>query len=334
MNQSKIGLVVGSYAEEQNPGIYLVSFDQANGTLVLDSSHSGVKDSSFLTMNRDCTRLYVVSEVDDGKVIAYSIDQKASKIARINEKSTLGGNNNLFPIEADGSLGELSDNVQHEGSSINKQRQEAAHPHATVIDPSNRFVIVPDLGIDQVKTYAFSTEDKAFDLRSHLDTAKGSGPRHLTFHPTLSSYAYLINELHSTINVLEFDEQSGAFKIIQTVATLPEEFNGLSTCADIHITPNGFYLYGSNRGHDSLAMFAIDQTNGLLTSLGHESTRGKTPRNFCIDPSGAYLIAANQDCNNIVVFQIKENGKLDFVNKIEGISKPVCLKVLSTQRIK
>jgi 6-phosphogluconolactonase len=237
----------------------------------------------------------------------------------------------VLPIEENGRLKPASDVHQHGGSSVNENRQEGPHAHSAVVDPTNRYVFVADLGIDKIMGYQLDFEGNRLAPNEvpFLEIPAGSGPRHLAFHPN-GRFAYVINELNSTINALRYDVSVGTFSILQTVSTLPEDFNGENSCADIHLTPSGKFLYGSNRGHDSLAIFAVDSETGLLSSVSHQSTHGNTPRNFTIDPTGTFLLAANQDSDNIVTFRIDhDTGLLDFVEQNTDVHKPVCLRIMA-----
>lgn len=349
-NNSSVKMYVGTYAYRNNPGIYLINFDLSSLCFQLIASCSGIENPSYLTLNKARTRLYAVSETEVcGKLSAYEIEQTSGNFRLLNERDTLGGapcflmldqtesvisvanylggNVNLFTVDEDGSLGDMKANIQHFGSSIRKDRQQSAHPHAAIIDPTNNFLLVPDLGMDQIKIYHLDLKQKRrFICQSTVQMPKGSGPRHLTFHPTLTT-AYIINELNSTIIVMNYRSEEGELSIIQYVSTVPFGFKGENACADIHITPDGRFLYGSNRGHNSLVMYEVNSRDGTLTTTGFTPSGGKNPRNFCIIPDGSYLIAANQDSNNLVAFLIEESGKLIPVSKMNDIIEPVCIKI-------
>jgi 6-phosphogluconolactonase len=237
----------------------------------------------------------------------------------------------VLPIQADGSLGDASEFIQHQGSSIDPDRQQGPHAHAVTLDPSNQYAFVPDLGLDQTLVYRFDAD--AGKLVPHeppgVKVKPGAGPRHIVFHPG-GRFAYLINELDSTIAVYRYEAAKGLLHDVHTLATLPENFQGASTCADVLVEPSGQFLYGSNRGHDSLAIYRIDQSSGRLDCIGHESTRGKTPRNFAIDPAGKFLLAANQDSDTIVTFRIDpQTGKLHPTGQVTDVPTPVCVKIIN-----
>jgi 6-phosphogluconolactonase len=231
-------------------------------------------------------------------------------------------------------LGEVVSFVQHKGSSINRGRQEAAHAHGVYLDAANRFVFVPDLGLDKVMVYRFDENQGSLTANdpAFVATAAGAGPRHFAFHPN-GRYAYVINELNSTLTAMSYDAERGVLHPLQNVSTLPVRFHGANTCAEVQVHPSGKFVYGSNRGHDSIAIFAIDGQTGRLRFVGHESTRGKEPRNFAIDPSGRYLLAANQSSDNVVVFRIDAvTGKLRATGSTVHVASPVCVTMLSIPR--
>jgi 6-phosphogluconolactonase len=233
----------------------------------------------------------------------------------------------VLPIGDDGRLEAASDVRQHHGSGADPERQEGPHAHSVTPDPSNRFALVADLGLDRVVVYRLDLERGAL-LPHDAGTAvlpPVSGPRHLAFHPS-ARYVYVINELSSTLTSCAWDEAGGALRPIQSVSTLPVGFSGRSFCADVHVAPSGRFVYGSNRGHDSIAAFAVDPADGTLAALGHTPTQGRTPRNFAIDPSGEYLLAANQDSDSIATFRLDgETGRLTATGHVARIPSPVCV---------
>ena len=298
----------------------------------------------------------MVAEIEEfegqptGTVSAYSISQDTGELTYINRRLTGGtipchvqvnraGNSLLlanygsgsvasFPIEDSGGLGEAVSAFQHEGSSVNPERQEGPHAHSINLDPANRFAFVPDLGTDRVMFYRFDAETGILEPNDppFVEAEPGSGPRHFDFHPN-GRHAYVINELASTITAYDYDAERGALSPIHTVSTLPEGFQGSTTCADVHVSSDGRFVYGSNRGHDSIARFSVDQESGRLTPTGHTPTQGRTPRNFGIDPSGELLLAANQDSDTIVTFRIDQaSGDLIPTGHVAEVPMPVCLK--------
>lgn len=232
-----------------------------------------------------------------------------------------------FPIRGDGSLGESSGFDQHVGSGADPNRQRGPHAHCVVFSRDNRFAMAADLGLDKVFVYrvtpgkaAIQANDPAYAL-----VKPGSGPRHFAFTPD-AKHGYVINEIASTVTAFDYDSKAGALTDIQTISTLPAGFTGQSSTAEVAVDPKGRFLYGSNRGHDSIAVFGIDPAKGTLTLVEHVSTQGKEPRNFAIDPTGAYLWAANQNSNNIVLFRVDAStGRLTPAGKTLEAGKPVCV---------
>lgn len=354
----KTSVYVGTYTQRGSKGIYLAHLDTNSGELRLEGLAGEVVNPSFLAIHPNRRFLYAIGEVGQfaggkgGAVSAFAIDTESGKLNLLNQKSSRGpgpchvvvdksGKNALvanygggsvacLPIGEDGRLGDATSFIQHQGSSVNPQRQKGPHAHSINLDPANRFAFAPDLGLDWIKIYAFDAARNS--LTPHDPSAgvtPGSGPRHFDFHPN-GRVAYVINELASTITAFGYDADRGTLQTIQTVSALPDSFEGKSFTADVHVHPSGKYVYGSNRGHDSIAIFAVDSATGKLTPIGHESTEGKTPRNFGIDPTGAYLLAANQDTDNIVVFRIDPaTGKLSPTGQSIRVPMPVCVKFLS-----
>ncbi len=224
-----------------------------------------------------------------------------------------GGSVEVLPVKAGGMLGEPSDFVQHHGSSVNPERQHEPHAHDVVLTPDNRFAVVADLGLDKLLVYRFDAEKGKLtaDDPPYGVVKAGSGPRHIAFHPN-GRWAYVISEIGNIITTFDWDGDKGSFHELQTVSTLPKDFKGENTTAEVVVHPKGRYVYGSNRGHDSIAVYAVDPGKGVLTAIEDVPTLGKEPRNFALDPTGAYLFAANQNSNTIVVFKVNpSNGLLD-----------------------
>jgi 6-phosphogluconolactonase len=254
-----------------------------------------------------------------------TVDQTGHYVLAANYRS---GTAVILPIEAEGRLGEASDWVQHTGSSVNAQRQEGPHAHSINLDPFNRRAYVPDLGIDKIMIYQVDlTEGKLIaNDPPFAQLQAGAGPRHFAFHPN-GRYAYGINELDSTMTAFLYNEADGSLTEQETLSTLPADFTGSSACADVHVHPNGRFLYGSNRGHDSIVLYEIDEATGRLTLIGHESTQGEHPRNFGLDPTGSFLLVANQNTDNVVIFRIdQDTGQLTPTGQILDVPSPVCVK--------
>jgi 6-phosphogluconolactonase len=352
---------VGTYTNGgKSKGIYCYRLNMATGQLTEVGVTEGIKNPSFLAIHPSGKYLYSVSEVSDaggkptGAVTAFAMDRKTGKLTALNHQSSEGagpchvsvdktgkcvlvanyggGSIASLPIGADGSLAKAASAIQHEGSSVNPSRQAAPHAHSINVSPDNRFAFAADLGLDKVLIYkldpakaTLTPNDPAF-----VKTPAGGGPRHFAFHPS-GRFAYVCNEMTSAVTAFAYDAEKGALSEIQTITTLPKETPGNST-AEIQVHPNGKFLYCSNRGHDSLAEFTIDEKTGKLTAIGHQSTLGKTPRNFGIDPTGTYVIACNQATDNVVVFRVDQtSGKLTQVGEPYTIPVPVCVKFVSTE---
>ena len=235
-----------------------------------------------------------------------------------------GGSTTVLPIKKDGHVGPVTSQIEHKGSSV-LPRQKAPHAHAIHVGPNNKFAFAPDLGIDKVLVFKF--DEKTGQIRETkfggASVDPGSGPRHFGFHPN-GKYAYVINEIKQTVTAFGYRAKRGKLRTLQTISTVPEPVKGNST-AEILVHPSGKFLYGSNRGHNSIAMFRVDEKNGKLTALGHEPIRGEIPRNFGIDPTGQFLLAAGQRSNNVNVFRIDpETGKLKFTGNSIEVASPVC----------
>jgi 6-phosphogluconolactonase len=317
-----------------------------------------VKNPSFLAIHPGTKFLYAVSEVSDaggkptGAVAAFAIDPKSGKLKLLNQQSSQGagpchlnvdragknvlvanyggGSCAVLPIGADGKLGEATAAIQHKGKSVNPQRQEGPHAHSINLDSANRFAFVADLGLDEVLVYRFDSTKGSLTPNDPPagKVAPGAGPRHFAFHPA-GKYAYVINEMASTVTAFAYDPERGTLQELQSITTLPAGFSGNTSTAEVVVHPSGRFLYGSNRGHDSLAIFKIDEATGKLTAAGHQLTGGKTPRNFAIDPSGKWLLAENQGSGTIVVFKIdSQTGGLSETGHVLKVGSPVCVRMV------
>jgi 6-phosphogluconolactonase len=355
-------IYIGTYTTGASEGIYVYRFDTSTGAMEHLSTTIGVENPSFLAIDPGGRYLYSVSKVADGSgqptgaVYAFSIDQATGELAHLNHQSSGGagpchvsvdytgrfvlvanygsGSVAMLPIQSDGSLGEAAGFVQHGGSSVNPARQEGPHAHSIIVDPANRYAFAPDLGLDKVLIYRLDLDRGRLVPNNEPwgRTAPGAGPRHFDFHPN-RKYAYVINELNSTFTAYGYDESNGALTEIQSISTLPEEFAGTNLCADVHVHPSGRFVYGSNRGHDSIVVCGIDQATGKLTYIDCESTQGRSPRNFALDPAGDFLLAANQDSDTVVTFRIAhETGGLEPTGHVAQVPTPVCLKLIPARR--
>lgn len=344
----------GELLQGQGHGIDILKFDPSTGVIRYHGTQEGIDNPSYIVFSNSKKYLYTVNELKEyggeqtGTVSAFEIDKAKGKLKYLNSKKTKGtdpchvninkgdthlfvsnfmsGSVSVFPIEKDGSLQEVCQFIQHEGSSVHKTRQKGPHAHSLIFDQDNQYAFVPDLGIDQLMVYKtnFQSKEAVLSLQKGFKVFLGSGPRHCEFDASYR-HCYLINELDSSISLLNYDG-NGGFKLMQTMPTLNEPFEGDNICADVHISPNGKFLYGSNRGHDSIAVYSVDEETGKLTYITCSSSGGKTPRNFAIDPSGRFLIVANQDSNNIVSFAIDgKDGSLSEVMRIHRPT-PVCVK--------
>lgn len=352
---------IGTYTsgKSKSEGIYIYKLNLASGALKPYKTVKNVVEPSFLAIDKDKKYLYAVNETVEyagkksGAVSAFAINQKTGDLTFLNKQPSLGGapchvsisdngkfvlvanyvggNVAVMPIQKDGKLGASIDSEQHFGSGANKERQEAAHAHSIMLDENNRFAFANDLGIDKVMIYQLDKRTGKLQPNStqpFYQTKAGAGPRHFKFHPN-GKFAFVINELDTTITSLAYNAKQGTLKEIQIVPTLPADFSGANSCADIHVSPNGKFLYGSNRGHDSIVSYRIDEKTGKLEYVEHVLTGGKTPRNFAIDPSGKFLLAANQNSDSIVVFRIDEqSGKLELTGNTAPVPTPVCVKLI------
>jgi 6-phosphogluconolactonase len=352
---------IGTYTGPKSKGIYAYRFDAATGRLSSLGLVSETANPSFLAVRPSRRFLYAVNEISDykggnsGAVSAFVIDPGTHKLTFLNEVSSRGGDPcyvevdktgkyvlvanysggsvAVFRVLQDGRLDEASAFVQHAGSSVNPERQQGPHAHSIDLSPDNRFAIAADLGLDQLLVYRFDSRKGAL-APNHAAFAKvnpGAGPRHFVFHPS-GRFAYAITEMQSTVVAFSYDVGSGVLRELQTISTLPKDFAGDNTGAEIQVHPTGKFLYGSNRGHDSIAVFAIDAGKGTLTPVELVPTQGKTPRNLEIDPTGSYLFAANQDSDNIVVFRIDLNtGRLTATGQALEVPSPVCVKFVAVE---
>ena len=351
---------VGTYTNGKTPsqGIYLLELDLASGRLTAKAAGPNLPDPSFLAIHPSRKYLYAVNEVGKfngkkgGGVSALAIDPTSGTLTLLNQQSSVGsgpchltvdrsGKNVLvanygsgsvacLPIKADGTLSAATSFIQHEGRSADASRQKSPHAHSINLDQANRFALVADLGLDQVRVYQFDHEKGTLTPNDppFAPVRPGSGPRHLAFDPG-GHFAYVISEMANTVTVFGYDSAKGTLSEVQTVSTLPEDFRGTSYTAEVQAHPSGKFVYGSNRGHDSIAIFVVDPATGKLTAAGHQSTLGKTPRNFALDPTGHYLLAENQDSNSISVFRIDQNsGGLTQVGQPLEVPMPVCIRMI------
>ncbi len=355
---TKFWAYVGTYTRKGgSEGIYRFDFDATTGKLSSRALAAKTASPSFLAIHPNHHFLYAVGEGSSvgkkgGALSAFAIDAKTGDLTLLNVESSEGsgpchvvvdakgeyvlaanyggGNACALPIGKDGKLGKATGFVQHKGSSTDKGRQGEPHAHSINLSPDNRFAFVADLGIDKVMVYkldpkkgTLTPNDPAF-----VAVAPGAGPRHFAFHPS-GKYAYVINELDNTVTAFKYDAARGALTVLQSVPTLTKPHKGNST-AEVVVHPTGKFLYGSNRGHNSIASFAIDAKTGKLTPTGHQGKDVKVPRGFVVDPTGKWALVANQDSDSIVVFRIDPStGKLEPTGHKVEVPMPVCIRLLA-----
>ncbi|MCM3699310.1 lactonase family protein [Paenibacillus macerans] len=346
-------LFVGSYAETADPGVYVYELDASSGQMNRLSAVSGLKNPTFVSVDEADGRLYAISETVSegervGEATAFAIDPAKGELRELNRTLTIrpssshiqldrtnrfaavsgyhGGNVGLIDVQPDGLVGKLTDERQHEGKGADPSRQDRPHPHSVIFSPDNRFALVADLGLDLIVVYELDVQAKRLVRKGEAHTPPGAGPRHMAFHPN-GRFLYSINEVNSSISAFSYDPESGQLELLDTVPTLPAGFTAENTTAEVAISKDGRYLYGSNRGHDSIVQFAIDPSSGKLTYVEHVSSEGGHPRHFALTPDGKHLIAANRDSNNLALFTVDgETGQLKFTGHTAEVSKPVCVK--------
>ena len=340
MSGEQVKVYAASSAGVDGGGVYVYEMG-ADGALDLVSRAPEARRATFGAFSPDGRFLYVANAVEEfegrrgGSVCAFAVDEETGELEFLNERSSRGGTPchlavdaggrcvmvanfrgegdvgsvAVLPVGPDGRLGEASDRKQHEGSSVHPERQLCSHCHSVTVGPGNRRVYVADLGTDRVMIYCLDTAAGKLVPNEvpYVSVEAGSGPRHFDFHPD-APYAYLINEIANTVVAFAWDEGTGGLEEIQTVSTLPQDFEGGSACADIHVAPSGRYLYGSNRGHDSTAVFGIDPGTGRLEPVGHYPSGGEAPRSFAIAPRGGTLIVANRASDNLATFRADPEG--------------------------
>jgi len=336
-------------------GIYRCEFDTSTGKLSEPELAAEIGSPGFLAIHPNQKFLYCVGSVKiDGKptggVAGFSLDAKTGKIEQLNQQSARnggpchivvdpagknvlianygGGSVLAYPIGDDGKLKDASSFIQHVGKSANPKRQEGPHAHSVNVSKDGRFAMVADLGLDKVLVYKLdgATGKLTPNDPPYVDTAPGAGPRHFAFHPN-GKLAFVINELDSTLSSLSYDAEKGELKTLKTVSTLPADFKGNTTTAEVVVHPSGKFVYGSNRGHDSIAAFKLDEKTGDLTFVGHATEGVKEPRNFNIDPTGQYVIVGSQRSNNVVVFKVnQETGALTPTGQSLEVGTPICIK--------
>ncbi len=351
----ELQVFVGTYSRNGSEGIYTMRMDADTGSLTAPELAAKADNPSFLALHPSGRFLYAVSETGryqgqpSGAVAAFAVDPATSRLTELNRQPTGGaapchlavdatgralvianyadGTVASFPIAGDGTLGALVSKIPHAGTGPNAQRQKGPHAHGVTFDASNRYAFIPDLGIDRIMIYKLDAPTAKLTPHDPAFAAlpPGAGPRHFAFHPS-KALAWSINELDSTVTTFAWDARSGTLERRESVSTLPPGGTNRSTTAEIAVHPSGRFLYGSNRGHDSIAVFAIDGATGRLSPVQHQATGGRTPRSFALDSSGRFLLAANQDSGNIVVFRVDpDTGRLAPAGHEARVALPVCV---------
>lgn len=349
---------VGTYAKPGADSLFLFRLTPATGALTRLRAEKAGERPSFLALAPNRRHLYTANEVGEyqgapgGYVSAFAIDPRTGGLTALNRQPSggpdpcylsldatgrvalvanySGGSVSLLPVAADGPLQPPAATHQHRGAGPHPDRQTAPHAHCVVPDPAGRFAFAVDLGTDQVLGYRLGTAQGQLTplAASAFKAQPGAGPRHLAFHPN-GRWAYLTNELTSSVSALAYEAGAGSFRELHTLSALPADFTGPNTCADIHVAPNGRFVYASNRGHDSIVVFAVAPDTGRLTLVQHQSTQGKTPRNFALDPSGTVLLVANQNSNTLVTFYCNaQTGRLTPTGVSVEVPAPVCVQVV------
>jgi len=348
-------LLIGTYTTGKSEGVYVYHFNSTTGDF---DSVGMVKTSnpSYLAVSPDEKFVYAVNEGADkgngGKVTAFAFNKTDGKLSFIDQQPSAGddpcyisvdktnkwiavanytsGTLSIFPINNSGGIDSATTAIQQTGYSVNTERQTSPHMHCAIFSKDNKYLFAADLGTDKLMVYSFDEKTGKVSAAAlpFVMTKAGTGPRHLTFHPN-NKYAYLIEELTGTISAYNY--KNGAFALVQNASALPPDYMGSIGSADIHVSADGKFLYASNRGEsNTIAIYKINQKNGAITLVGHQSTLGKTPRNFNFDPSGNFLLVANQDSDDIVIFKVdKKTGLLSDSGKKIKAGNPVCVKWIS-----
>ena len=347
---------IGTYTTEQSKGIYAYRFNPVTGQFVPLGLAAETSNPSFLAVHPNRKILYAVNEIGNfqnqngGAVSAFAIDSHTGKLTLLNQVASRGadpcyvavdktgkyvlvanyggGNVAVFPVLKGGKLGESTRVLQYKGTGANPERQESPHAHWIDFSPDDRFVVAADLGLDQLDVYKFSASKGSLvpNQPAVVQLKPGAGVRHFAFHPN-ARFGYAVNEMQSSVVSFAYDPARGTLHELQTISILPKDFTGKNDAAEIQVHPSGKFLYASNRGHDSIAVFSIDPAKGTLTPVEYIPTQGKAPRYFAVDPSGSRLFVANQNSGTIVIFQIDPtSGRLTPTGQVLQIATPVCLR--------
>ena len=355
-NAADMFVYFGTQRSGPGIGFSLAHFDTDTGVLTKPEFIMEAVQPAYFVIHPDGKHLYVCNSGKTNNLVsAYEINPKTGKLTLLNQKSTgsfgpnyitldqtaryalvanyYGGSVAVLPIKPDFSLGDRTGFDQHTGHGVNPERQMHPFAHSIVVDPSNQFAVNADLGVDKLFVYRFNEKDGSITPNDPpFATVKpGSGPRHVKFHPN-SKWVYVINEMGCSVTGFNWNATKGSLTEFQTIATLPEGFTGTNTCAELQFHPNGKFLYGSNRGHDSIVVYAIDQATGKLSLVERISSQGKWPRNFTFDPTGKWMLVSNHNSDNAVVFRVDGNtGKLTQVGQPVQVPYPFCMRLLTVK---
>jgi 6-phosphogluconolactonase len=352
---------IGTYTNAGSKGIYFCRFNARTGRVSPVELAAETVNPSFLTILPNGKFLYAVNELEkfdgqkSGAVSAFSINRESGKLTFLKQVASRGadpcyiaadhtgkyilvanystGSVAVFPIREGGRLGKATAFVQHTGSSVNPLRQAGPHAHSVNVSPDNRFALSADLGLDKLQVSRLDASNGSLTPNNppYAKVLPGSGPRHFVFSPS-GKFVYVVSEMGSTLTVFSYNPARGSLRRLQTISTLPKSFKGESTGAEVQMAPSGRFLYASNRGSNTIAVFAIDPKKGTISPVEYVPTQGKTPRMFQIDPTGSYLFAANQDSNNVVIFRIDESsGRLTPADEQISLSRPVCVEFTRAQ---
>jgi len=352
-------LYVGTFTDKSAEGVYVYRFDRDKLEFVPVDTVGGMVSPSFLTISHNKKYLYtanrggIAAHPEWGSASAFEIDNKSGELSLINTISSFGispchisidmtdkhvflshyisGSLTSIKVGGNGALHSLKDTIRHTGRSIHSDRQLSPHIHSSQVSDNNKMLHVADLGTDKMYSYILNEDTGRLKLADTLSVQPGSGPRHFTFHPS-ASVLYVAEELSSTVSTYSYDSISGKLDALSRISTLPSNFEGTSTAADIRISPNGKFLYVSNRGHDSIAIFKLSQNGRELEQVGIEPSGGNQPRNLMIDEYGEFLFAANRYSNNITIFKIaQETGELNDTGIQLEVPSPVCMRMISLE---